>query len=257
MVAILTILEDTRQQESKHEAKHKYFKENNILYRRVALDCGDYTLPNDRSVAIDTKKDLQELIGDIQCKTIGKGEAKKMVLSTLEGYPKLNPMEAYHIITDSDEGDRFPEGELEMWCNTQDISDASRKALKKILVKFYGFFHRGLKRAQNNATRLIILVETQRGIDSIEDVERLWINPRAFLWRKKVMSKYGIAYRNFDEEVSKLNAAGAGIRGPMDGPQLAKAMRTMEQNYGCKFMFCRKNDAGRVIINILTGGDAE
>lgn len=253
MIATLTILEDTRQQESKHESKHKYFRENGILYRRVTLDCGDYTLPNDRSVAIDTKKDLSELIGDIQCKTIGKGEAKKMVASILDGL-NVNPMEPYHIITDSDDGNRFPEGELELWCNAQNVSDAVRRDLKKVLVKYYGFFHRGLKRAQNNATRLIILVETPRGIDSIEDVERIWENPRAFMWRKKVMSKYGIAYKNFDEEVAKLNAAGAGIRGPMNGPQLAKAMRTMEQNYGCKFMFCRKADAGRVIIDILTGG---
>ncbi len=255
MKAILTILEDTRQQESKHEAKHKYFREHDILYRRVTLDCGDYTLPNDRSVAIDTKKDLSELIGDIQVKTIGKGEVKKQVTSILDGL-NVNPMEVYHIITDDDEGSRFPEGELELWCNAQNASDAVRKALKKLLVKYYGFFHRGLKRAQNNATRLIILVETPRGIDSIGDVERIWENPRAFLWRKKVMSKYGIAYRTFDEDVAKLNAAGAGIRGPMNGPQLAKAMRTMEQNYRCKFMFCRKTDAGRVIVDILTGGGA-
>ena len=68
------ILEDSRQQEKKHETKHKYFRAADVHWNRTALYCGDYTLPADQSVCIDTKKDIQELIGDIQVKTITKKE---------------------------------------------------------------------------------------------------------------------------------------------------------------------------------------
>ena len=61
----MIILEDTRQATGKHDLKHKYFEENGIEIRRTKLYVGDYTLPTNQSVCIDTKKDIQELIGDI------------------------------------------------------------------------------------------------------------------------------------------------------------------------------------------------
>jgi len=59
------LLEDTRQQNHKHTIKHKWFAENGIEIRRTKLYVGDYTLPTNQSICIDTKKDCQELIGDI------------------------------------------------------------------------------------------------------------------------------------------------------------------------------------------------
>lgn len=61
----MLILEDTRQQAQKHDLKHKWFEQNGITIRRQALYVGDYTLPTDQSVCIDTKKDIQELVSDI------------------------------------------------------------------------------------------------------------------------------------------------------------------------------------------------
>lgn len=61
----MIILEDTRQQDSKHKAKEKWFAEHGIEVRRTKLYCGDYTLPTDQSICIDTKRDIQELVGDI------------------------------------------------------------------------------------------------------------------------------------------------------------------------------------------------
>ena len=61
----MILLEDTRQQAYKHKAKNEYFKSHGIEVRRQALYVGDYTLPTDQSVCIDTKKDLQELVMDI------------------------------------------------------------------------------------------------------------------------------------------------------------------------------------------------
>lgn len=61
----MIILEDTRNQPGKHDMKNKYFSDHGIKVRRTKLYVGDYTLPADQSVCIDTKKDIQELICDI------------------------------------------------------------------------------------------------------------------------------------------------------------------------------------------------
>lgn len=61
----MIILEDTRQQAQKHDIKGRWFAEHGIEVRRCKLYYGDYTLPTDQSVCIDTKKDIQELVGDI------------------------------------------------------------------------------------------------------------------------------------------------------------------------------------------------
>ena len=61
----MIILADTRQQDSKHKAKEKWFRENGIEVRRTKLYVGDYTLPTDQSVCVDTKRDVQELVGNV------------------------------------------------------------------------------------------------------------------------------------------------------------------------------------------------
>lgn len=61
----MILLEDTRNQIGKHDIKHKWFEEHGVEIRRQALYVGDYTLPTDQSVCIDTKKDIQELVSDI------------------------------------------------------------------------------------------------------------------------------------------------------------------------------------------------
>lgn len=61
----MIILEDTRQQADKHRIKHKWFAENGVQIERCRLYVGDYTLPTNQSICIDTKKDLQELIQDV------------------------------------------------------------------------------------------------------------------------------------------------------------------------------------------------
>jgi len=61
----MILLEDTRNQIGKHDIKHKWFEEHGVEIRRQALYVGDYTLPTNQSVCIDTKKDIQELVSDI------------------------------------------------------------------------------------------------------------------------------------------------------------------------------------------------
>ena len=61
----MIILEDSRQQARKHDNKHRYFAEAGIEVRRTKLYVGDYTLPTDQSICVDTKKDIQELVTDV------------------------------------------------------------------------------------------------------------------------------------------------------------------------------------------------
>lgn len=61
----MLILCDSRQQEGKHNIKEKWFADHGIETRRTKLYVGDYTLPTDQSVCVDTKKDIQELVSDI------------------------------------------------------------------------------------------------------------------------------------------------------------------------------------------------
>lgn len=62
----MLLLEDTRQQAGKHDIKHKWFEEHGIEIRRCRLYVGDYTLPTNQSICIDTKQSCMELINDLQ-----------------------------------------------------------------------------------------------------------------------------------------------------------------------------------------------
>ena len=61
----MLILEDTRQQADKHDLKHKWFDEHGIKVERCRLFVGDYTLPANQSICIDTKKDLGEICSNV------------------------------------------------------------------------------------------------------------------------------------------------------------------------------------------------
>lgn len=62
---MLTIIEDSRQQSGKHTAKAEYFEKQGIKVVRSKLPSGDYALLTDMSRVIDTKRNLQELVGNL------------------------------------------------------------------------------------------------------------------------------------------------------------------------------------------------
>ena len=70
--APMIILEDTRQQTGKHKNIHDWMSDHGVQLRRTKLFCGDYTLPADQSICIDTKYGLQEVYSDL----IGKDHAR-------------------------------------------------------------------------------------------------------------------------------------------------------------------------------------
>ena len=59
----MIIIEDTRQQAGKHDLKHDWFAENDVQIVRSKLPFGDYALVP--SIAVDTKKDMDEIAANI------------------------------------------------------------------------------------------------------------------------------------------------------------------------------------------------
>lgn len=82
-------------------------------------------------------------------------------------------------------------------------------------------FIRELKLAQEIGTKLFVLVENEDGIDDIEGVKR-WRNPRT----------------DYSPDC-------------IQGPRLAKAMHTIQERYGCTFLFCRPEEAAEMIVDLL------
>lgn len=97
-------------------------------------------------------------------------------------------------------------------------------------------FRRELIRAMENEVSLIFLVEHGKGIAKLEDVI-WWNNPRSV---KRIRTDNGMWKQ------VETNA--------MQGEVLYKILCTLERKYGCRFLFCHKEDTGRRIIELL-GGD--
>lgn len=98
-------------------------------------------------------------------------------------------------------------------------------------------FRDELLRAQENGIKLIILCEHGGQIKTLEDVHK-WQNPR----RKQRI--YNPTVGHWVEY--ETNA--------MTGEKLQKVLTTMQEKYGCEFLFCSKENTGKRIIEILSGG---
>ena len=85
-------------------------------------------------------------------------------------------------------------------------------------------FREELKLAREYGCQLFVLVENEDGIEDLEQVA-YWTNPR-------------LAYSDR----------------AINGPQLMKAMKTMQERYGVIFLFCRPAEAAAVIKDLLRGG---
>lgn len=61
----MILLEDTRNKPGKHDLKAKWFSEHGIKVERTKLYVGDYTLPANQSVCVDSKQSIGELVSDV------------------------------------------------------------------------------------------------------------------------------------------------------------------------------------------------
>jgi len=239
------LLCDTRQQSGKHDVKNAYFRSQGIIINRTKLFAGDYTLPSNQSVCVDTKKDIAELICDIQVKQMPKKDVEAAIheISAKNHIPENCAYEVFHAICD-DDTDRFAEKDINEACYKYGIPESVIDQLQALYVKRHGFFHRGLKRAQNSGIRLYILVENDDMVTSIEDLS-LWHNPRLDLLTNsnQMIGFWGNGKPRY-KKVQKYPYAAT-------GEWLAKACLTMEEKYGCRFLFCRPEESGAKILELL------
>lgn len=93
-------------------------------------------------------------------------------------------------------------------------------------------FRNELIRAQENGIKLVILCEHGHGITSLQDLV-FWDNPRA---KKKEL----------------INGRWAEVKvKAIKGDVLYKILNTLQEKYGCEFIFCDKSETGKRIIEIL------
>lgn len=90
--------------------------------------------------------------------------------------------------------------------------------------------------SQNNGIKLYILVENKDGITCVEDMVK-WKNPRMFQYRKA----WRMAKVNKEKEPKP----------PASNVQLIKIMHSMSRDYGISFLFCKPQNAGRRVIELL------
>lgn len=96
--------------------------------------------------------------------------------------------------------------------------------------------------AQNNGIQLYILVENEDGVNDIRDLFE-WYNPRLDRYNKI----------KFMHDIGKWQHIPLQKKPPTKGKSLAKAMITMEQEYGVRFLFCHPSKAGAKVIGLLEG----
>lgn len=241
---MILILEDTKQQGNKHKLKHNYFRSVGVYWNRTSLYCGDYTLPSNQSVCVDTKKDIAELISDIQVKQMPKKEIHKSVydICALQGISFDLAEQIYHTICDNDEN-RWAEKEINDLCFRNNVSELCISDFQWLYVKRHGFFHRGLIRAQFSEIQLYILVENRDGVCCISDLYN-WHNPRLDIWKK---TSEIIGWENGRPQYKKVRS----FPNAATGEWLEKSCLTMERKYGVKFLFCKPEESGAKILELL------
>ena len=120
------------------------------------------------------------------------------------------------------------------------IARRNEKLKKQDLVADY--FRDELIMAQKMGAKMYILIEddTVRDFDDVKN----WRNPRLEKWQRvENLKKQGKAKNIYHRK-----------RPPVSAEILYKAMKTMEEKYGCKFLFCKKQNTARAIIHLLTKG---
>ena len=194
----MLIIEDKGQQAGKHEMKHRWFDWHEVELLQAPLPVGDYVLADDKVLDV------------IQRKTRRNLELKKMDF-----------LGSYKIAVDTKR-------------DMQEITG-------NICGKQHPRFRDECILAQNNGIKLYVLIENTDQITCLSDVVR-WKNPRIARYEKiKRMHSIG-KWRNVKLPKST----------PTSGEILMKAMQTMQEKYGVKFLFCHPEEAGAHIIRLLT-----
>ena len=160
----MIIIEDTRNQEGKHRIENAWFKANNITVVRCKMLVGDYQIANDGSVAVDTKKDVLELFGNLgKDHTRFRNECKLAQEAGIQLYILIE--------------EELPEGRLDKWVSPTFRSDspfhrkgepkskANPVTMRKIMMtmtKKYGVIFKFCPKKKSGETILKLLTEKRK-----------------------------------------------------------------------------------------------
>lgn len=133
---------------------------------------------------------------------------------------------------------------------TYDVCVDTKKDMQEITGNVCGKQHSRFRDecilAQNNGIKLYVLIENEDGVKYIDDVFR-WQNPRMHNYNK-------IKYMH---SIGKYQSVKLPKSPPTSGKTLAKALLTMQLKYGVEFLFCKPEEAGKRILELLGAGEYE
>ena len=127
---------------------------------------------------------------------------------------------------------------------TQEVCVDTKYGMQEVysnMVQSHERFARECDLAHELGIRLVILVE-EPGMASVDDVH-LWKNPRL---ERYMMILIGHQHGRFmGTELPP--------RKPVDSKCLEQMMRTFAEHHHCEWRFCRKEDTGKILMEILKG----
>lgn len=192
------IVEDVGNKIDKHIVKHRWFDAHDVEVLRAPLPVGDYIL-------------YTETVADVIRRKVKRGVDLK----------KLDFLGSYKVCVDT------------------------KKDMQEIVGNICGKQHDRFKDecvlAQNNGIQLYVLVENQGGISCLDDVPG-WKNPRTERYEMIVSKHKEGKWKRVPEPKAP----------PTTGETLAKCMKTMQDRYGVKFLFCHPDETGERILQLLT-----
>lgn len=193
----MIVIEDKAQQAEKHITKHLYWESSGVYWERYPLPVGDYIIANDAVLDVISRKQKRGT------------EVKKMDF-----------LGTYKICVDT----------------KKDLQEI----IGNICGKQHGRFRDECILAQNNGIKLIVLIENEDGVKSIDDLFH-WKNPRIHRYNK-------IAYMH---NLGKWLSIPLPKAKPTSGQTLAAAALTMQKKYGAEFLFCTPEEAGAMVLKLL------
>lgn len=127
------------------------------------------------------------------------------------------------------------------------VSVDTKQGLEEIyqdLIQDHDRFKRECMLAQSMGTKLVVLIEMETdGITCVDDV-RHWKNPRYDEW----LHKYSFALAG-----NKKGKSYKVPKPPVSSDRLMRMMETMSERYGVEWQFCRYEDTGKRLEEILSG----
>lgn len=197
----MVLIEDVNNKANLHIAKNNYFASKGIEVQRFGLPVGDYVLGDEKVMDVVNRK-------------LKRGMTPH----------KMDFLGTYSVCVDTKKDMNEIEG--------------------NIIGKSHARFRDECILAQNNGIKLYILVENVNGIKEIRDVFR-YTSTRRLRWFK---------YKKLHESGRALQVP-LSEKPPVSGEQLAKAMLTMQAKYGVEFIFCKPQESGAKVIELLTQGE--